>query len=233
MIIKAVILDFGGTLADGSIDWDEYHRAIQGLLKGLGFSVKLSRLKRAISASLERLERVRARGDELTLEEVYAHALSRLGVPAEEETLRMIHDLFRAHFKTTLLPGVEEVLGELSERYRLALLSNTMSDTPRIVLQRTGLIDHFDLVVCSSDLGIRKPNPRIFHYVLERLGVEAGEAVHVGDSVEADMEGASRAGIRGIWIRGSEPSSWNGPVIESVSELPKLLTEMDDDPRSR
>jgi len=228
MVVRAVILDFGGTLADGHIDWDEYHRGIQGFLKGLGFSVELSRLKRAISAALVRLEKVRARGEELTLEEVYAYALSKLGIPAEEETLRMIHDLFRRHFKTTLYPCVEEVLEELSGRYKLALLSNTMSDTPRIILQQTGLIGHFEVVVCSRDLGMRKPNPRIFSYVLEKLGVEPGEAVHVGDSVEADMEGASRAGIRAIWIRGQEASSWTGTTIRSVCELPELLAQIDD-----
>ena len=67
MVVRAVILDFGGTLADGHIDWDEYHSAIQGLLKGLGFSVDMSRLKKAISAALERLEKVRATEHELTL----------------------------------------------------------------------------------------------------------------------------------------------------------------------
>jgi len=227
MVIRAVILDFGGTLADGQIDWDEYHEAIHGLLKGLGFSVELSRLKRAIAAALGRLERVRARGDELKLEEVYAYALSKLGVPAEGEMLAMIHDLFRRHFRTTFYPCVEEVLGELSSRYRLALLSNTMSDTPRVILKRTGLIDHFDLVVCSSDLGIRKPNSHIFQYVLDGLGVEADEAVHVGDSVEADMEGASKVGIRAIWIRGAEASNWTGLSVKSICELPALLAELD------
>ncbi len=228
MVLRAVILDFGGTLADGQIDWDEYHRAIQGLLKGLGFSVELGRLKRAITAALERLETVRARGDELTLEEVYAYALSKLGIPQDEGTLGMIHDLFRGHFKTTFYPCTEEVLEELSKRYRLALLSNTMSDTPRIVLQQTGLINHFEVVVCSRDLGVRKPNPKIFDYVLGRLGVEPKEAVHVGDNVEADMEGASAVGITSIWIMGSEKSSWTGLAIRNICELPILLAQIHD-----
>jgi 2-haloalkanoic acid dehalogenase type II len=228
MVVRAVILDFGGTLADGHIDWDEYHRSIHGLLKGLGFSIELGRLKRAINASLERLEKVRARGDELTLEEVYAHALSKLGIPQDNETLGLIHDLFRRHFKTTLYPCTEDVLEELSKRYKLALLSNTMSDKPRIVLQQIGLIDHFEVVVCSRDLGIRKPNPQIFSYVLEKLGVEPEEAIHVGDSIEADMDGASSAGITAIWIRGSEEAGWTGLAIGSICELPALLAQVNE-----
>jgi len=228
MTLRTVILDFGGTLADGRIDWGEYHKAIQGLLKGLGFSVEMRRLKRALAAALDRLERVRARGEELTFEEVYAHALSRLGVPAEEETLERLHDLYRRHLRTTLYPCVEEVIGTLSKRYRLALLSNTMSDTPRIILRRSGLLGHFDAVVCSRDVGIRKPNPRIFLYVLEKLGVKPEEAVHVGDSVEDDMEGASRAGIKAILIRGPGTSRWAGPSVASVCELPRIIAEFDD-----
>ena len=227
MVVRTVILDFGGTLADGRIDWDEYHRAVQGLLGGLGFSVELDRLKRAISASLKRLERTRAKGEEMTLEEVYAHALNRLRIPADGETLGMIHGLFRSHFKTTFFPCVEDVLEELSGRYKLALLSNTMSDTPRVVLRQTGLIRHFDIVVCSSDLGIRKPNPRIFQHVLERLGVGPEATVHVGDSVEADMEGASQLGIRAILIRGPEASAWTGLAIRSICELPRLLAQIE------
>jgi len=227
MVVRAVILDFGGTLADGHINWDEYHTAIQGLLKGLGFRIGISRLKKAIAAALERLQKVRAREQELTLEEVYAYALSKLGIPAEEETLRMIHSLFRSHFKTTLYPCVEEILSELSKRYKLAMLSNTMSDTPRITLQQTRLIRYFDIAVCSRDLGIRKPNPRMFQFVLEELGVEPEEAVHVGDSVDEDMEGASRARIRAIWIKGPEASSWTGLTIGSICELPEFLAKLD------
>ena len=52
MVVKAVILDFGGTLASGQIDWGEYHLAIQGLLKGMGFPVGLKELKKAIGSSL-------------------------------------------------------------------------------------------------------------------------------------------------------------------------------------
>jgi putative hydrolase of the HAD superfamily len=227
MVIRAIVLDFGGTLADGHIDWDEYHRAIQGLLKALGFSIDMSRLKRAIAAAIDRLERIRARGEELTFEEVYAHALSRLDVPPDEGTLKMIHGLFRQHFETTIYPCVEEVLRRLSKRYKLALLSNTLSDTPRIALQQARLLGYFDVVACSRDLGVRKPNPRAFLHVLKRLGFEAEEAVHVGDRVEADVEGALETGMRAIWVRGADDSSWKGITIRSICELPEILVRLE------
>ncbi len=227
MVFRAVILDFGGTLSEGGIDWNEYHEAILKTLKALGHEIDPSRLKKAIRVALNELEKVRARGEELTFEEVYGSALSRLGVPPEEETLDAIHEVFRRHYRQDLYPCIDNVLSRLSERYVLALISNTMSDQPRLILERTGLARHFDVIVCSRDLGVRKPNPRIFEHVLGRLGVDPEEAVHVGDSVEADMEGASNAGLTPIWIRRPEPRPWAGHSISSVCDLPEFLKGLD------
>ena len=227
MVIKAVLLDFGGTLAEGRMDWDEFHRDIQGVLKALGHPVHLRKLKSAIGSALENLKRVRARGDELTLEQVYGMALDRLGIPSEEGTLELIHDTFRRRYEEALYSCTEDVLRQLSGRYRLALISNTMSDKPRLTLRETGLIDHFQVVVCSRDLGVRKPNPQIFTHVLEELGVEPGEAVHVGDNVEADMEGAVGAGITPIWIETPGGDTWSGLSIPSICQLPEFLSKFE------
>jgi HAD superfamily hydrolase (TIGR01549 family) len=227
MVIKAVLLDFGGTLAEGRMNWDEFHRDIQSVLKALDHTVDLRRLKSAIASALENLKRVRARGDELTLEQVYGMALYRLGIPTEERALELIHDAFRRRYEETLYGCTEDVVKRLSGRYRLALISNTMSDKPRLTLRETGLIDHFQVVVCSRDLGIRKPNPRIFMHVLEALGVEPGEAVHVGDSIEADMEGATGVGITPIWIEAPRGDIWNGLSIPNICQLPELLSRLE------
>jgi HAD superfamily hydrolase (TIGR01549 family) len=227
MVVKAVILDFGGTLASGQIDWGEYHLAIQGLLKGIGFPVGLKELKKAIGASLGELEKIRSRGREMTLEEVYGSALSKLGLSPEEDILEMIHNLFKRSYISTFYPCTEDVLERLAKRYNVALISNTMSDQPRLLLEETGLDRHFEVIVCSRDLGIRKPNPKIFEYVLERLCVEPGETVHVGDSIEADMEGAVDSGITPVWIKGPEERPWAGYAISSICELPGFLDKID------
>ncbi|MDH5791460.1 MAG: hypothetical protein OEZ44_04685, partial [Candidatus Bathyarchaeota archaeon] len=74
MVVRAVILDFGGTLAEGGIDWNEYHEAILKTLKALGHDIDPGTLKKAIQAALNELKKVRARGEELTFEEVYGSA---------------------------------------------------------------------------------------------------------------------------------------------------------------
>jgi len=229
MKIRAVILDFGDTLASGSMDWDEYHIAIRGILKGFGYHVELVRLKKSIRGALDELARVRARGDELTLEEIYGSALSRLRINANKEILEAIHDAFKRHYESSFYPCTEDVLLELSQRYKLAMLSNTMSDKPRLQLEEAGLDGMFKVMICSRDLGIRKPNPKIFEYVLKELGVAPGEAVHVGDSVEADMEGALGVGITPVWINTPGQGYWSGYAIASICELPEFLKKINPD----
>jgi putative hydrolase of the HAD superfamily len=111
--------------------------------------------------------------------------------------------------------------------YKVALLSNTISDQPRVCLTEKKLDRHFALMICSRDLGVRKPNPRIFRHVLRELGVEPEEAVHVGDNIEADIEGAEGVGITPIWIRSSNSPPWHGYAVDSICDLPELLRKIE------
>ena len=228
MEIKAVILDFGGTLADGGLDWDPYHETIRSFLASHGYTVPMSKLKKALRAALAHLNRVRARGKEMTFEEVYSIFLSNLDVMYDNEMLEYLHENFKRHYITPFFPCVEEVLEGLSSKYKVALLSNTMSDQPRLLLEEAGLDRYFDAIYCSRDLGVRKPNPERFDIVLTELGVHPLNTVHVGDSVEADMYGARESGITGVWIKTPDQPVWNGHAISSICDLPALLKVLGD-----
>jgi HAD superfamily hydrolase (TIGR01549 family) len=223
MKIKAVLLDFGGTLADGSLEWDPYHETIRDYLKSLGFSIEMNEVKKALRDALAELNVIRTRGEEMRFEDVYAIFLQKLGINHDDETLEWLHDNFKKYYKTNFFPCLEEVLIELSSKYRLAMVSNTMSDQPKILLREANLDKYFDLLVCSRDLGVRKPNPEIFKIVLDMIDVKPSEAVHVGDSVEADMIGARNTGLTGIWINTPKQPPWKGHTINSICELPRLL----------
>jgi putative hydrolase of the HAD superfamily len=91
-------------------------------------------------------------------------------------------------------------LAELRARgMRLVCLSNWDFSLPD-VLARCGLADHLDGVVTSAAVGARKPDPRIFAAALDVAGCAAGDALHVGDTPEEDLEGARAAGIRALLI---------------------------------
>ena len=155
MVVKAIILDFGGTLATGQIDWNKYHMAVQTLLKNQGYSIDLDILKKAIGSSLDKLNKVRAKGLEMTLEEVYSSTFRKIGFPATESILKQVHNEFKKRYKTTFYNCTREALEFLSPRNRLALISNTMSDQPRILLEKNDMDHYFDVIICSRDLGIR------------------------------------------------------------------------------
>lgn len=102
---------------------------------------------------------------------------------------------------------------------RLAVVSNwdiSLHD----VLERTDLRRLVDAVVISAELGVAKPDPAIFRAALERLGVPADGALHVGDSVEHDVAGARAAGIEAVLVvRDGADAPAGVRVVASLDEL--------------
>ncbi|MNR24663.1 Flavin mononucleotide phosphatase YigB [compost metagenome] len=97
-------------------------------------------------------------------------------------------------------------------------------------MRRLGLADYFKFALCAEELGIGKPDPTPFLEALRRGGVDAGEAVHIGDHPADDIEGARRAGLRAIWFNplGKEWSGEQLPDAEitSLAELPGVLARL-------
>jgi len=99
----------------------------------------------------------------------------------------------------------ERVLDDLGRDHRLALVTNGAPDVQREKLAGTTLAPRFAAIVISAELGIAKPDPRIFDHALRAIGAEREGAVVIGDSLTRDVAGARGAGLRSIWIdRGGE-----------------------------
>ena len=141
------------------------------------------------------------------------------------ELLQSEHSLFAAN-AATLYDDTVPTLEHLRDAgFKLAIVSNW--DTPLDPLtERLGIAHYFDVIIASHDARVRsaKPDPHIFNYTLAAVGVSAEEAVHVGDTYEADIIGAKGVGIRPILIDrdGTQTGRWQ-ETIRSLSELPKLL----------
>ncbi|MBI4699880.1 MAG: HAD family hydrolase [Deltaproteobacteria bacterium] len=84
---------------------------------------------------------------------------------------------------------------------RVGIVSNSEGHLAELVAE-IGWRDDFPVVADSGRLGVEKPDPAIFRWAIDRLGVPATHAVHVGDSWAADVAGAIRAGARAVWFRG-------------------------------
>lgn len=109
-------------------------------------------------------------------------------------------DQLMAAIRFRAYPDAGPALAELrGTGVRLACVSNWDVSLPS-VLDRCGLADGLDAVVTSAAVGARKPDPAIFAAALEAAGCVPGEALHVGDTEDEDIEGARAAGIRALLI---------------------------------
>ncbi len=114
---------------------------------------------------------------------------------------------------------------------RLAAVTNAAGQHQRGKLRLLGLDAAFDALVISGEVGVAKPAAGIFHAACAALGVRVGQAVHVGDRLDLDAEGAHAAGLHGVWLDRSRcgPMSGQGrvAVISGLSELPGLIARLD------
>ncbi len=145
--------------------------------------------------------------------EVWTRALSAAAVTDDAlvDELATAYATFRRAL-TPIDPEALSVLEDLGRDHRLALVTNGAPDVQREKLERTPLAEHFAAIVISAEIGVGKPDPRIFRAALDSLEVASAEAVMVGDSLERDIVGARRAGLRSVWLdRAGTPVT--GPVV--------------------
>jgi len=135
------------------------------------------------------------------------------------------------------IPHVDEVLRELKQRYKLGIITNTVTSRERHVrmaLRRIGLEQYFDIVLTSVDIGCNKPDEKIFLQALEALKVRPEEAVMVGNRISTDILGANKVGMKTVLFKWNEryPEEAKSPleqptrIISSLKELPKVLSDI-------
>ncbi len=132
-----------------------------------------------------------------------------------DAALRVAAEHHRSNLWSRPGPGATETLAELSARgYRMAVVSNA-DGRVRSLLEAAGVTPWLEFVVDSADVGVEKPDARIFHAATEKLGIPPAECAYVGDIYEIDVEGARRAGLHPVLIGG-------GPAPEPVLRVAGL-----------
>ena len=142
-----------------------------------------------------------ASGLEVPLEEVIRRTALRLG--KESAPLDLLEDVYvKAVFERLPgpMPGAMEVLEGLKKRgIKLAIISNTIhGQIERALLRHYKVHDMFKVLLFSSEVRFRKPRPEIFRMALYHMGVPSEGALHVGDTPEADVIGALKAGMGAV-----------------------------------
>ena len=232
-MVRAVFFDFYETLCfhrhsleenleriakryDVAVNWERCGTALESLFANTSVpdpTTDYSLLEVLITVMQRECEFIREVGIEKHVEQI------------AWELLQSGHYLFAAN-SATLYDDVVPTLQHLRDAgFKLAIVSNW--DTPLDPLtERLGIADYFDTITASHDMRVRseKPDSHIFNYTLAAVGVSAAEAVHVGDTYEADIVGARDVGIRPILLDrdGIQACKWD-ETIRSLSELPEML----------
>lgn len=134
----------------------------------------------------------------------------------------------RDHADVRLLPGAREALDAFGRDARIGLVTNAAPEVQEPKLEALALADTFETVVYAGTETLAKPDPSPFRTALERLDAAPGGAVHVGNSLAADVAGAKGAGLDAVWVPDDAAPASPGDhrpdhTIETLHDLPATL----------
>lgn len=227
--MPALILDLFGTLIDGRSD----------ALAHEELSKHLSVVHEGVFTPEEhlRLYHELVEGEGLGSTEAVWRALAELSrlkgfeLRLSREEVEELHLTYHGRH-AIVFSDVEEALKKAKKYFQgVALVSDADARVARALLEHTGLSIHFNTVVTSGELGIRKPNPQLFLEAARRLRADPANCAVIGDSWK-DIEGSKKAGMKAILITRSKPSEWKttyepdaqaNNLIEAVEKATQLL----------
>jgi len=127
--------------------------------------------------------------------------------------------------KVNLFPNAISVLDYLSPKYLLHLITNGFSEVQETKLRVSGLGEYFRTVITSEEAGVKKPNPEIFQFALQKAGANINNSLMIGDDFEVDIVGAKNVGIDQVLFDPEKKYQQNGSTftIRDLGELRGFL----------
>jgi putative hydrolase of the HAD superfamily len=158
----------------------------------------------------------------------------KLDLPVTDAQVKLASKIRLDYTRRSMVPRADavEVLSHLkSEGYKTGLISDCSAETPAI-WPDTPFAPLFDVTVFSCSVGLKKPDPRIYHLALEQLAVEPQSCLYIGDGSSQELTGASQVGMHPVLIRLDADSTdfhmvnrehWEGPSVSSLREILTLV----------
>lgn len=229
-----LFLDAGGTL-------DYPNLALIGAVAGeLGFSLTEDELLSAFQRTIFRMdEALRDHRPVPWAGRLVETVVDEAGVDAGAASRIVKEARLRSGSKslwTYTRPWVSRALQKLHEAgYRISVISNADGTVQQQMTDLGFLPSYLDRVFDSALIGYEKPDPRLFQFALNELGLDAGSALYVGDLVMVDVLGANRAGLGAVHLDGAGLyAGWPGlhfPNLEAVADALLAGQIRLDDPR--
>ena len=127
---------------------------------------------------------------------------------------------FNHLFKDTI-----KILDYLKTKYQLHIITNGFEEIQTKKMESSKIIHYFDKIITSESVGVKKPNPKVFNYALEIANANPKNSIMIGDSLEADIEGALNLGIKAIHcnFENENINTNNFVSIKSLLEIKQYL----------
>lgn len=219
--MSVVLFDLDDTLTDRRASLERYvAKLLDDFYEPLG-PVEMTLVLEAITEVDERGYAPR--------EQVFTHLLQVLPW-RRPPLLEQLADHWRYCYPRSVLArehAIDTLTTLIERRHVLGLVTNGPVALQQVKIDQLGIEPLFDSVVISEQVGVHKPDARVFQRALDRLGCKAHEAWFVGDHPRNDILGAAAVGIRPIWLAGVHP--WPegidrpGQRIETIGEVLDLL----------
>lgn len=153
--------------------------------------------------------------------------------PGFAEVVRKVEDM-EVMIPPNFVPGVNETLAELSKRYTLAIISDTIHTTGkglRTLMEHQSIRQYFSVFVFSDEVGASKPSPVVFERASKELGVPLAQMVHVGDRESNDVEGPLSMGMKAVLftevIDRDSKNTKASAICHQFVTLPNVIKEID------
>lgn len=159
--------------------------------------------------------------------EMVSLALGSLGINQPEVAIEMADAYPEARLVHLLpFPGAIDSLRYFKEAgIRLALVTNGEAESQRQKIERFDLSSFFDCILIEGEVGVGKPDERVFRRALDRLQSTSAEAWMIGDNLDLDVSAAQQLGLLGIWVDSSDSGLPEDSevipdcIVQSISEL--------------
>lgn len=204
---KAAIFDYVGTLVYcRNYTMEASREKLYNTLLNEGFDAAKDEFLDAYIVAHEKYRKVRYEQlREVTNAVWVAEALVNLGfdVAVDDPRIKKALNVFFQDFINTLelREGAKKLIKQAQQGFKVALISNfTYAPVIYKSLRKMGINEFFNVVVVSEEVGWRKPSGHIFQYALNKLQIQAKEAVFIGDSPIEDIKGAKQVGLKTIFV---------------------------------
>ena len=203
--LRAVFLDIGDTIMRPNPSWEHVYALA---FEEFGVTVAIEDLHRALREAYHHGGWGMEGGFEPSEETSFrrtvaidAAAIAALGIgPMPDAFYRRLAEMFLVTSHWHIFPDAYGALSGLRERgLTIGAVSNWVWNLPEL-LHALDLVGGFDFIAASARIGFEKPHRRIFEWALEQAGAAPEEVIHVGDHIDADVEGARAVGIAPVLI---------------------------------